>query len=273
MVGVYFQGRMGNQLFQYAFAFSESKKLNTDFFMLEKIDNIIIDKYFELGHYRRFNSKFKRFFFTKDKFKLSVELNNAKSYLENKLLLNQNNCLYKGYFQSELYFKEIHAELLKEFKIKDKYQIDVRRHLKIVDKKPLLVLHVRRTDYLKHGDNSLGGEDLSLPIKYYIDCLASVKDKENYTIVFVTDDPAFVKSNFEHLSPIISFDKNLIVDFQILLAADIVVTANSSFSWWAAYLNTNCKRVLAPKYWLGFRIKNEYPCNIIPEAWEQIEIN
>ena len=77
----------------------------------------------------------------------------------------------------------------------------------------------------------------------------------------------------KHLSPIISCDKNLIVDFQILLAADIIVTANSSFSWWAAHLNSNCIRVLAPKYWLNFRVKNEYPSNVIPEAWEQIEIN
>lgn len=271
MIGVYFQGRLGNQLFQYAFALSESKKLNTDFFMDESNDSMLIRKYFELRSYSYLKSRFKRLMFGKNK--PVVELDNAKSFSENKLLLGKDNCFYKGFYQSELYFKDVYADIQKEFTLKAKHRIDVRKYLNISNDKPLFVLHVRRTDYLNHGDDSLGGKDLSLPIAYYHACLKSVKDLQNYNVVFVTDDSAFVKSNFEAYHPIISSNKKMIVDFQIFLCADVLAIANSSFSWWGAYLNTNCKKVFAPKYWLGFLVKKEYPLDVVAASWEQIELN
>ena len=242
MIGVYFQGRFGNQLFQYAFALSTSKKLNTDFFMDQSRDRIIINKYFKLDNYHSLRSWFRSISFGKRKQVIEVE--NSNTYSENASLLNNTDCFYKGYFQSEFYFKDIYAELKNEFSIKSKHKIDVRKVLKITNDKPLLVLHVRRTDYLKHGDKSMGGEDLSLPLNYYASCLSAVKDLENYNIVFVTDDEKFVKSNFSHLDPIVSSSKDLIVDFQILLNADVLVLANSSFSWWGAYLNSKCEKYM-----------------------------
>ena len=117
----------------------------------------------------------------------------------------------------------------------------------------------------------MGGKDLSLPLDYYNSCLSKIDQLENYNVVFVTDDTQYVQTHFGNYNPIVSSDKNPIVDFQVLLAGDILIVANSSFSWWGGYLNVKNARVFAPKYWLGFMIKKEYPCNVIPETWEQIE--
>ena len=152
-----------------------------------------------------------------------------------------------------------------------KHVINYQECLNINKNKPTVVLHIRRTDYLKYGDENLGGEDLTLPLTYYNLCLKKINKLDNYNIVFVTDDPSFVKSNFYHLNPIISSSESSIIDFQILMKADIVIVANSSFSWWGAYLNTKAKKVFAPKFWSGFKIRKEYPANIIPAHWESIE--
>lgn len=270
MIGVHFHGRLGNQLFQYAFAFSESKRLNVDFFMSEENSPMIIRKYFELPGYSYYRSKLKGMFFRN---RPVIEMENSKPYSENQNLLGRDECSYKGFFQSELYFKENRDELLKVFAIKEKYRVDVRKVLGIENDKPLFVLHVRRTDYLNHGDESMGGKDLSLPVDYYHACLKAVGELANYNLIFVTDDAAFVKKHFDNYKPVISSNKDMMVDFQIMMAADVVAVANSSFSWWGAYLNVKCKRVFAPKYWLGFLIKNEYPKDVVPKSWEQIELN
>lgn len=271
MIGVYLQGRLGNQMFQYAFAFNTSKKLNTDFFLDEKYYALLLKDFFDLKSYNSsFASKIQRIKFKFKKHPV-IDIDHSKPYIENQGLTTHNDCFYKGFFQSEFYFQEFGHLLREEFLIKKDHQIDVRQFLKLENNKPLVVLHVRRTDYLTYGDESMGGKDLSLPIAYYKACLSKIADLENYNVVFVTDDTAFVKTNFGQYGPVISSNKNPIVDFQILLAADILVVANSSFSWWGGYLSTQCKRIFVPKYWLGFIIKKEYPSNIIPEQWEQIE--
>lgn len=274
MIGVRLQGRLGNQMFQYAFAFAISKKLNTRFFIDEdKYSSKNMYDFFEL--YKNGNSlvsKFQRNYFNKKKYNLNViEVNHKNSCIANERLLVNNNCIYNGFFQSELYFHEYRDLVKKEFTIKKHHLINYQDLLNINNDKPTIVLHIRRTDYLNYGNEKLGGENLALPIQYYNLCLKKISNLDDYNIVFVTDDPSFVHTNFYHLNPIISSSKSPIVDFQIIMNGDIVVVANSSFSWWGAYLNEKAKKIFAPMYWSGFKIKKEYPADVIPSNWESIE--
>lgn len=275
MIGVKLQGRLGNQMFQYAFGLAISKKLKTQFFFDEdQYSSKSLYDFFELKHYKNsFVSKIRRNYFDRKKSDLQVvRVNHTNTYSANEKLLVNNNCIYDGFFQSPLYFHEYDDLVKKEFTIKKNHLISYQHLLNISKNKPIVVLHVRRTDYLKYGNENLGGENLALPIEYYNLCLEKICNLENYNIVFVTDDPSFVKFNFHHFNPIISCSNSPIVDFQILMNGDIVVVANSSFSWWGAYLNMKAKRIFAPMYWSGFKIKKEYPANIIPSNWESIEI-
>ena len=274
MIGIKLQGRLGNQMFQYAFALSTSKRLKTNFFLDddEHYSNELCD-FFELKSFKNtLLSKLRRNSFNKKEYNLNfIEVNHKNPFSVNARLLVNNNCIYDGFFQSELFFYEYRDLVKKEFTIKKKHFVNCLDLLNINKNKPIVVLHIRRTDYLKYGNENLGGENLTLPLDYYNLCLKKINNLDNYNIVFVTDDPSFVKTNFYHLNPIISSSESSIVDFQILMNANIIVVANSSFSWWAAYLNTKATKIFAPKFWSGFKIKKEYPANIIPDNWESIE--
>ena len=137
----------------------------------------------------------------------------------------------------------------------------------------IVTVHVRRTDYKNLGHLNLGGDDLSLPLKYYQNALSTVTGK-NLHYIFISDDTAFVEANFAGIQPKTISVENEICDFQHLLNADICITSNSSFSWWGAWLNEKeSKVVYCPKYYVGFHLKKEIPLNIYPKEWRQIGFN
>jgi hypothetical protein len=56
-----------------------------------------------------------------------------------------------------------------------------------------------------------------------------------------------------------------------LVNADICILSNSTFGWWGAYLNPKKPEIIASKYWLGRAQKKEYPTNVVPDHWQQME--
>jgi hypothetical protein len=274
MIGIVIQGRLGNQMFQYAFALAASKKLRTNFLLYEnEYSTNDLMSYFQLKRYTPsfISTLQKKIFYQFKYYNNIIEVDESVKYAENKGRLGYNNCLYKGFFQSTDYFKGYEKLVKTEFTIKQEHVIDVRKLLQIHNNKPLIVAHVRRTDYLEYGKESLGGKNLTLPFEYYQLCFEKIGTLNNYNIVFVTDDPVYVRENFSHFNPIISSQNSSIIDFQILGAGKVIVVANSSFSWWAAYLSEQATKIFAPKYWLGFKVKKKYPPDIIPESWESVD--
>jgi len=104
MIGVQLHGRLGNQLFQYAFAYAASRKLDTSFYMDESIDHCILSEYFKLPSYSKTSNYIKRYF-SKLKNTGQINIDPHKMPAQNISLLEKNK-LYAGFFQSEEYFKE-----------------------------------------------------------------------------------------------------------------------------------------------------------------------
>jgi hypothetical protein len=124
--------------------------------------------------------------------------------------------------------------------------------------------HVRLTDFFTYRD------DVTLSPGYYrraIDTLAV-----DLPVVVVSDEPERVRRAFD-VDPGIRVEANdEIIDFLLLRHATHVVSSNSSFAWWAAWLNDSPSlRVIAPRWWLGIHAKCELPVKVILENWEQIE--
>ena len=271
MIAVTLEGRLGNQLFQYAFIYAASRRLNTSFYLDKSIENFVLPKYFEVkndflipldksifsikGFKNTFRGHLKKRFYRVISSKI---FKGNKITFDNRTpvkdILNQlkNDYLYKGYFHSVAYFEDFSNEIRALYKIK-------KRHIKkfeLVKKKAGIskktaVVHVRRSDYIDL--------EWTLPVSYYKEAIEKI-GQADVEYIFVSDDAGFIEKEFNYIpNKYISTNKE-IVDLQFLINADICILSNSSFSWWGAWLNNNPgKQVYAPKHWLGYKEGKEYP--------------
>jgi hypothetical protein len=268
MFGMKVQGRLGNQLFQYAYARVLSEKFNTPWFFL-KYKDLYIQRYFDVEIDAPWTNRLKavKFYLSRLMFPKEVSENQMETP-ETNIRNEQDGVIYNGYYQSEKYHLAAMADLLKkDLKVKAAYRINIRDY--VPNNKPNIVVHIRRTDYVTWGGPHLGGYNLTLPLSYYQHALSLLPHDCN--IVFLSDDMDFVKENFHHENAIYSEKNSEIVDFQLIMQADYLVLANSSFSWWGAYLNSGVKKVISPKYWIGFKIHEEHPNGINCQNWITIE--
>lgn len=272
MIGVRLDGRLGNQLFQYALAYSVAKKYKT-FFIIDndnKVDSV--KKYFKTNVF--FNNKISRQYFKKLIVpKLPYIRQCGDDLTDNTLLLIQNNQFYHGYFQSELFFRDITNSILKYFQIKASYKKAFSiKYGDLFANKKVLVIHYRIGDFLQWGSEAHGGVNLTLPESYYENALRMVNDPENYNIVIVTDDKINILNKLPQIKNKIIISDNEIMDFQLLMNADTIIASNSSFCWWAAYLNPKQPSIFAPRYWHGFKVRKEMPSNVLPKKFIKVDV-
>ncbi|RQO71511.1 hypothetical protein DBR40_17075 [Pedobacter sp. KBW01] len=278
MIAVKLEGRLGNQLFQYAFIYAWAKKLGVSFYLDKSIEPILIDRYFEIKNDRFiwldrniFRIKgFKNFF---SFYLRKIFYNNLSWFLNLKKISTtgretefniDNKTLIRGFFQSESFFISASEEIKSLLAIKPSFRQSFTEIFKqLPPDSAIVTIHIRRTDYIEL--------DMALPLDYYKEAISKVALTNAY-FVFISDDPEFVQVNFADIEPKYISNHSEIIDFQFLIHANCCILSNSSFSWWGAYLNTNNPTVLAPKYWTGFREKKEEPVGITMSNWQLIEI-
>ena len=158
-----------------------------------------------------------------------------------------NNCpdwlSLVGFFQSEKYFLNVRDELLEDFTFKDGLDGIAQDAIKNIENP--IALHIRRTDYAKYQHHPIQ------PISYYQEALEYF-DKDRNVIIF-SDDPLWChdEGTFADDRFLISENDHLLDLAMMRLCSDFII-ANSSFSWWGAWMSTNeNKKVIAPKNWFG----------------------
>ncbi len=185
----------------------------------------------------------------------------------------RNNTIYCGFFQSEYFFKSYSKEIKTLFTIKKGFRLKFQEKFgSTFSDKKTIVVHFRGGDYYTWSSDVFGGQNVTLPVQYYKNCFLMIENLDTYKIIFVSDDIDFFKQNFQNFRNAVFLSDEEIMDFQLLLNADKLIISNSTFSWWGAYLNYHNAEVFAPKYWLGFKIKSEYPLNIIPGNFNQVDV-
>lgn len=255
-------GGLGNYMFQIACAYAYGLKYNKKpIFTLD--DSIVIHN--NLNTYRE--NILRNIMFTNNKDIKEFNIFNENSFHYNEIPNFIGNLHLNGYFQSEKYFKEYSKEIKELFC----YDIIEQENTKPIYKElsensNTCSIHVRRGDYLKSPNHHP-----TQNMNYY---MRAIKQMSKDTVFFIfSDDITWCKNNFPDLSEKFKFvDGNTdYEDLKIMSLCKHNIICNSTFSWWAAWLNENAdKKVIAPSLWFGPAYESHNTKDLYCENWIKI---
>jgi len=250
-------GRLGNQMFQYASLRGIAEANGYDWCIPrpgplelrdELIDHQLFDA-FDLGAARNIGVINKKYLKEKD-FTFDPDL----------LLKCPDNVSLSGYFQSEKYFSHIEKQIIEDFSFVDRILIPCQQTLQFGE---AISLHIRRSDYVeKQSYHPL------CTLDYYQKSLGKLP--QNIPVLIFSDDPSWCKNQdlFQADRFIVSETDDNLMDLCLMTMCSYHIIANSSFSWWGAWL-ANSKQVVAPKTWFG-PAANINDKDLVPETWDRI---
>lgn len=239
-------GRLGNQMFQYASLKGIARNNDLDFCIPYSVE---VNEWYD-------HMLAKHFVLDKSIKMISVEGQNQyqeRFFHFDKMLFENcpDNTDLMGYFQSYRYFDGIREEIVADFAFREKFE------------KPLpdyTAVHVRRGDYLNQPQYHP-----VCSVEYYENAL----DLTGGPVVVMSDDIEWCKK-FITADLYLDGTSNIYDLFVMTQARDNII-ANSSFSWWGAWLNKNeSKIVVAPKNWFGEAYAHYDMSDLRPQEWYQI---
>jgi len=260
MISCFLQGGLGNQLFQIAttvsFALDNDIEpvfnLSTHYLPLQGNraikykDNLYHNlKLIDVSEYNKFN------IYTEPKFSYNIIPDQLK----------QGNYILKGFFQSEKYFLHNRNKIIDLFNPKEILNNQLIKYTPLLDGNTCSI-HIRRGDYIKFPN-----EHPILKIDYYEKAMKGIGMDVKFLIF--SDDILWCKNNLKG-DNLFFIDDHDYVSLCLMSLCENNIIANSSFSWWGAWLNENKnKKVIAPKSWFG-KNKNLNIKDIIPDTWIKI---
>jgi len=278
-------GGLGNQLFQYAIYFTLKKKYGDEavylyvgrYELITDNKGYQVDTVFYNAKSKKYNgeidcyiddgvdlySRIRRKFFGRNK---SFVLEVKYGYNGGILKFDENRVYYlRGLWQSPKYFNDYQRELRSLLSFPETYKTLDNNFCNDTEH---VSLHVRRGDYISNPkyNRILNGvcDDV-----YYKNALAYLEDNigKKFTILVFSDDLIWVRDNFKFLD---KYNVRFIhgfsdfEDLYLMSRCDHNIIANSTFSWWGAWLNSHDNKiVVAPKLWF----KSDCCDDLIPEDW------
>lgn len=293
------QGGLGNQMFQYAFAKALEMKGHEVFLDISLYEKKVernginyVHNGFELEEL--FDIEYKKA--AKDDIKKLGTLANSfihrlrRKYLTKKthyidkvfkytpnVLENSKDCYLDGYWQTEKYFKTFSDEIESTFTFKKNLSEKTKESLKHISKSASI--HVRRGDYLNGSLHDVCTK------KYFNSAIDYAINECKIQQLFVfSNDLEWCKTNLDTKNLKVIFvdwntGENSWQDMYMMSQCTVNIISNSSFSWWAAWLNNNKeKTIIAPQFWNRREIdyKDNYYkfdySDIVPKEWIRLPI-
>ncbi len=283
------RGGLGNQMFQYAAGRALAVRKNTEFILdVSAYEANAMHQGFEL----------QRVFISKEKIASSTDIKTLLGWKSPLLmrrilarpyfgLIRRNtfvvephfnywpdinsasrDCYLQGYWQSEKYFDSIIPSIRENFKFILPMSEQNKSIAAKIGQVNSISLHVRRGDYANNPKtNATHG---TCTLKYYREAILHIADTvENPHFFIFSDDMKWVRDNLELQFPYQYIDHNRGLenynDMRLMSLCQHHIIANSSFSWWGAWLNKNQdKIVIAPKNWF---LINSLTNDLYPEGW------
>ncbi len=283
MVIVKVWGGLGNQLFQYSFGKYLANKLGTTVtydirttntvknftqrslllssfntsLEIASDDEIDQTKFFKSPKLARAERKLAQLFPSLLTHHI-VESNTPKPIADMHF---RNDCYYEGYWQSYKYLAPVEALLRKEIILKGMASVAIKDEAAIMQSSPSVSIHVRRGDYLTNPYL------ISYSMAYYEKAIAYFDEAvPGATFYFFSDDIDWCKENFSGSRYAFVTGHEPFEDMYLMSKCHHHIIANSTFSWWGAWLNESPgKIVIAPKKWHSRH--KEDNCELMPENW------
>lgn len=292
MVTIRIKGGLGNQLFQYAAGYALAKRMNQKL----KLDSSFFPQQtlrgFKLGYLNvtfvdvverqsGLVKAYKNKYLNKTLRKANVRVlpcgKQTKYLLETRsdivpefFNISAPNIYLDGYYQSEKYFREYKADLIKQFTPNYPSEAEYESVLAEIQGCEAVAVHVRRGDFLT-AQNDPNPNHYLLGEQYYHNALKYVIEHlENPVFFWFSDDIDWVKKNFgekENFRFVSLHTKHADIDEMMLMKnCKHVIAANSTFSWWASWLNEHedAMHICPAK-----RYGNLY---MIPDGWIKIAV-
>jgi hypothetical protein len=294
MIIVRLAGGLGNQMFQYAagrahslrrgvplkldlswFQGQTSRRFNLDCFRIAAIslsaeESIALLASFHANWFRKILLRIKQFSSWRSDPLYVVERN---SRFDRRVVGAPGNVYLVGFWQSEKYFKDATNVIREDLSFKEPA---VGRNADLVQRIQdccSVAVHVRRGDYIANS-NAYQVHGVCSP-EYYSKATKRIRGAFPQSVFFVfSDDPVWTQSHLPVSHPVFYLNHNRVEqaweDLRLMTHCRHHIIANSSFSWWGAWLATEPnKTVIAPKRWFADPKRDDR--DIIPSSWVRIE--
>lgn len=291
MVTVLLSGGLGNQMFQYAAARALATRLDTslylDLYSLEKKTQATV-RSFELEVFNidaeiknsirgkilnkilPYAQKHRIFFL-----RLNYFTDTAAIFYQPSFENLKGNIMMAGSFQNEQYFRNIMTELRSEFTFRKPLTGKNLEISEAIAKSNAVSIHIRRGDYLTN--KSAAANFITCDKDYYDKAIEHINRKvENVHFYIFSEDFEWIKENLNFGDQPVTFidwnkGQESYIDMQLMSLCRHNIIANSSFSWWGAWLNSNVdKIVVAPSRWFRSKDKNALLDKFYPAGWTKI---
>lgn len=289
MIIVKLIGGLGNQLFQYAtgrhLAIKNKTTLKLDLSEFETyklhayslapfaIDATVASKE-EVAHFKRYQRKPGRKWFLYNRLIADQKkyFQERQFHFDPEVLELKDPVYLDGFWQTEKYFKDIEETLRKEITLKVPLApLSMDMAHRIAAEGNPVSMHIRRADYVKNPETMKFHGTCS--IEYYLRAADIISKKVHTPHFFIfSDDPQWVKENIKLNHPTTYVDHNKAdknyEDLHLMSLCKHHVLANSSFSWWGAWLDRNPNKVvIAPAKWFAQTKASVKTHDLTPDNW------
>jgi glycosyl transferase family 11 len=254
MITSVFMGGMGNTMFQLAVGLAQARRLNTtlqlDVSLLGGKRKYVLDQWNLPGDIT-----------TVTGVTPTVHENGMGYNRDINERVKDGDCLY-GYWQSKKYFEKITAFIYASFIPK---QYATPRAVEFYPTGNSVMLHVRRDDYLVSPHKEFHG---LLSMSYYESAMSHIRGRVDNPKFFVfSEDVEWARQNFTSPDAVVVPRGQEAEDIYLMSLCQHAITANSSFSWWGAFLGDDQPNriVIAPSQW--FQDSRTDYSDIVPDKW------
>lgn len=276
------RGGLGNQLFCYSFGYAMAKKNNAQLIIDSSMGDSGIQRKLEIQKFRirylhRITIKYttNRFLrkigynYIRKKFSIGFFTKiyrDEECYLPYKEINISHNTYFKGYWQNYKFFDKYKNEIQDMIRLNYNPSKNFDSWLTEIKDNNSISIHIRRGDYINLG--------WQLDENYYKEAIDTINSKVLNGKYYVFSDDIdyckkFLENHFDNIEVrYVEYesDNRTVEDMILMSNCKHMVIANSSYSWWAAYLNQDYNaRIICPVY-------KQWKENFYPEKWKKIKV-